>query len=1033
MPWLSKVAVVGLVMGLAWVQPSRVAGQTPSKPPTAEQVQQLLAAYQRELDESAASFAPELLIPAESAARRARSALEYQRFVEAAQAVREARWLLPIRPPDLPAHVVRVIGNTRLRHANAVTGIAYNPSNAQLASCSRDGTIRFWDLANGRQTRSIYVGQAVRTLAWSPDGSRLAAAVGKEVHVYDPATGKEQFRFRGHSDLVSCLAFHPDGQSLASGSDDGTVRLSDWQGNERLLAPRPGQKQPPIVALAYTPTGQQLLQLDQAGILTVLTPQEPKPAAEPARLTLLAKDKTQGIALALSANGRLLAASLVPGKAHLFELGIDRLEGSVSVRLQRVYTTPGQGLVTALGFDKTGQRLVTSSNDPLAASPDGIVGNVRVWDTLTGKLMQTYRGHTAKIDALAIAPDGSQIASGGQDQNVKLWSLGLTDPHRLLAMQKGEIWCVAVSPDGQLVAAAGSDKQVRIYNYADGKERHVLAGHQGVVNALAFSPQGDWLISGGTDKVVKVWDTKTGNLLRQLPTEQSPVMALAISPDGKQLAAGGADRSVYLWTLATGQLQHRLQGIPAAVTALAYYPSGRCLAVGDAAGGVKLVDAEQGNVLPNLDFKAHVVGVSGLSFNATGTLLASCGGESRIRLYSVAAGPAKAPPTAITSLAELDGHLTPVSAVAFSPDGNSLASGAGDQTVKIWSVSEKTELRTFRGHTDWISGLAFAPDGRTVISVGVDRSVRVWDTRTSESPTPPGHWRAINALSITADSQLLVTGSDDRSVRVWNLTNGVELASPYQHPNAVNAVCISPEGKLIVSASRTTTNPPTDEIKLWDRLTGQLRRIEQTPHQILLVQCTPDGERLTTWQLLRSAKESNSLLTMHRLDPWQSLFSFSEPNRRHTCVGLCADGVHVALGGPDGSVRVWDISNGKQLGQDIAAHRRAVADVGLSPDMSLLFTATSDAEVKIWELQKAQLLHTIQAHDSPLAGLIVGPTGDRFATFDSTGGIKVWDTQAKLLRVWELRMPVATVAFTPDGRHLLSANGDGTVYLLQLP
>lgn len=1033
MPWLSWMVTVGLVGWLACTQAAPAHAQAPPKQPSVEQVEQLLAAYQRELDESAATYAAELLIPAQSAARRARSALQYKRLSEAAQAVREARWLLPITPPDLPAHVKRVIGNTRLRHANAVTGVAYNPVNAQLASCSRDGTIRFWDLANGRQTRSIYVGQAVRTLAWSPDGTRLAAAVGKEVYVYDPATGKEQFCLRGHSDFISCLAFQPDGQALASGSDDRSVRVWDWQGNARLIQPEPGQPQQAIVALTYSRDGQYLLQLDQTGALTVLAPQEQK-QPQLVRLNLV-KEKAQGSALALAANGRLLAASLVPGKVHLFELTIDRLQASVSVSLQRVYDTPGMGTVTALGFDKTGQRLVTSSNDANSSGTDGVVGNVRIWDTLTGKLVQTYRGHTAKVDALAIAPDGSQIASGGQDQNVKLWSLGLTDPHRLLATHRGEIWSLAVSPDGKLVAAAGSDGLVRVYDYADGTERYALPGHRGVVNALAFAAQGDTLVSGGADKLVKVWDIKTGKLLRELPTEQSQVMALAVSLDGKQLAAGGSDRSVYLWTLATGKLERRLQGVPAAVTALVYCPpAGRFLAVGDAAGGVKFYDCEQGNALPNLDLKAHVVGVSGLCFNAAGTLLATCGGESRIRLYSVQAGPPNAGPSVLVPLTTFDGHTTPVSSVAFSPDGSLLASCAGDQTVKIWSIEEKTELRTLRGHTDWVSGVVFAPDGRSVITVGVDRSVRVWDTRTSESPTPPGHWRAINALSVTADSQLLVTASDDRSVRVWNLSNGAELAGGlFQHTSAVNAVSVSPDGKLIVSASRTSANTATDEIKVWDRLMGQLRRIDQTPNQILLLQFTPDSERVCAWQLLRSAKESNSLLTMHRLDPWQKLVEFGEQNRRHTCVGLSADGIHAAFGGPDGSVRVWDIVKRQQLGKDIAAHRRAVTDVGLSSDNHLLFTATSDAEVKIWDLEKAELLHSVQTHDSTLAGLIVSPKGDRFATFDRNGGVKVWDTQAKLLRSWELRMPVATVAFTPDGQHLLSANGDGTVYMLELP
>ena len=180
---------------------------------------------------------------ADELAKRAEAALTAGRLAEAAELYREARWLLPALPPDFPENVARVFGSPRLRHADRIEDLAFSPDGSLLATASKDGMVKLWDVATGRALRVIRGGGPAALLnptgksvavALSPDGKTLAFAAGNIIQLHETDSGKELRKLEGHTAAVASLAFSPDGKTLASGSGDKSVRTWEVESGKQL-------------------------------------------------------------------------------------------------------------------------------------------------------------------------------------------------------------------------------------------------------------------------------------------------------------------------------------------------------------------------------------------------------------------------------------------------------------------------------------------------------------------------------------------------------------------------------------------------------------------------------------------------------------------------------------------------------------------------------------------------------------------------------------------------------------------------------
>ncbi|NQT17945.1 MAG: hypothetical protein HQ582_34655, partial [Planctomycetes bacterium] len=277
----------------------------------------------------------------------------------------------------------------------------------------------------------------------------------------------------------------------------------------------------------------------------------------------------------------------------------------------------------------------TNTTYGVAFSPDGSTlasgsrdTTVKLWSIATGQVLRSFKAHqhnSNHVYAVDFSPNGSTVAwAGAATTTVKLLNLATGQIRQTSGAHTASIAAVAFSPDGSIVASAGDDSTIKLWDVSTGQLRRTLEGHTSGVFSVAFVPDGATLVSGSGDRTIKLWDTANGELRRTLTGHTDTVFSVAVSPDGSILASGARDRTAKLWRLATGEVLHTLQGHTSHVRSVAFNPDATLVASGSMDATVKLWDVATGELERSLETAARE-GILAVAFSPNGSVLASAG------------------------------------------------------------------------------------------------------------------------------------------------------------------------------------------------------------------------------------------------------------------------------------------------------------------------------------------------------------------------------------------------------------------------
>jgi WD40 repeat protein len=588
--------------------------------------------------------------------------------------------------------------------SGVVTAVAYSPGGKTLAAGYSGGTIRLWDVASHRLISTASWGGAPLALAFTDGGKTLEVAGPAALGAWDLAK-QARIAARPFTGVTGgrSVAFSPDGTTLATGGDDGNVRLWDAATQQEIGAPMSSDLKP-VEAVAFSP------------------------------------------------DGTTVAAASSDGTVQLWNAATQQEAGTTMV--------DGSAAVSALEFSPGGKFLAVGGDD----------GNVRLWDVATQSQAGATMATGAPVAALSFNASGTTLATAESDGATELWAFATQEQTgaALAAQGAGGVSALAFSPNASVLATGDGNGAIELWDPAgfhqssapivtSTPESPAAAGG----HAPAVLSRGDILAVSDGRGTVRLWNALTRRSIGPPIASHHAVTGLALSPDGKVLAV--AADGLQLWSTATGQ---RI---------------GRTLPAADASGPVAI--------------------------SPDGSMVAAIGTDGKARLWKVATQQETG--TAVTV-----GPGASRGALAFSPDGKTFATVSADGTATLWSVATQHRIGALMtGDAQGSSGVpaaggspvaavAFSPDGATLATTSASSGIRLWDTATQQEigmPMTAGPG-PVYAVAFSPDATILATAGGDGSARLWDTATQEEIGTPMTAgPGPVYAVAFSPDATTLVT------------------------------------------------------------------------------------------------------------------------------------------------------------------------------------------------------------------------------------------
>ena len=652
--------------------------------------------------------------------------------------------------PDIRRDETKILENpppvdTEGPTTTAVRSVAISPDGNHIAWASDDG-VRVWDAqTNDIRTLSTAGDCGSSAVAYSRNGKWLAAAgCDQTVLLLDANSLDTVAAPMKNSGAVLSISFDPDSTSIATGADDGTVRVWDTNGHQRFTRLATHAPKTEVDSVAFTPDGQFVV--SGGGDHTVRlwnakTGEEARPPfADPAE-----DDTVYGVAV--SPDGGRVIVGRSDGTMQLLDAH------TLERRSPTIQAHPND--IESVAYSPDGTRIITGGGD----------NTVRIWDseTLT-RIGSPLIGHHGTVQSVIYSLDGSRIVSGGFDGSVRIWDAVAGVP--MPARNGAEIRAVAFSPDGTQVALGGTDGTITMWEARTGRFIRQLGqpckAFDCSINSVAFDPQRPRLVSGATTRratgEVRIWDLanpgQSARLEMPIPPDVPTVVdgrvkSVTFTPIGSAnylLAAVGWDGVVRLWDaqepvpqlVATARAHATKDGqdVTYQVQSVAFSPDGSRLATGS---GPNLNDTNSNynylqlwkvdlspvpRLIPDGDPIEDSPGwdILGVAFDHKGERVVSSGFDGTVRVFEVSSH---------KRLKLLSSDQNPVLSLAFAHDHPWLVTGAADGKVRLWDIDTYQPIGTpLTGHLGWVYSVAVSPNDEWILSGSGDQTARLWSSPT---------------------------------------------------------------------------------------------------------------------------------------------------------------------------------------------------------------------------------------------------------------------------------------------------------------
>jgi len=603
---------------------------------------------------------------------------------------------------------------------------------------------------------------------------------------------------RGHDAIVRVVAAAPAGDRLATGDDQGVVRVwvTGTEGMHREAHQLRGHGAP-IWSAAFAPDGQRLVTAAEDGTAMVWN-------ASSGRLIGRLQGHTAAIyGVAFAPDGGSIATASGDGSIGLWDA-----EGGEK---RSAFVPPWKSVsrdrnVYGVAFAARGDRLA-------AACGDGVI---RLWDIATGKPLRDLRGHSRRVFGVAFSPDDRRLASAAEDGTARLWDLEADAP-ALVLRHPLRVNAVAWRADGSSLATVSADAILRIWNSTSGGIERELVGHRDVVWSVACLPV-DRFVTSSADTTARIWGSGADNEpIMQCGDEAGlGVRGVACSPDGRLVATATAQGQVTLWNRATCGMEQTMPAVRGRVNAVEFSPSGDLVIAACGDGVVRIYAVADAKEVYQIE--THAGPVFAATFSPDGQRVAIAGAGSTdagtepgsLQIHTV--WPES------KQMLNLP-HPGRVHCAVWSRDGRRLASACADGLLREWDAATGELLGAFQGHRDDVNWVASSRDGSRVATASSDGTVRLWSPLDGwsniELNGPVGQvWE----VAFSPDGTRIAAGGADGGLHVWQAESGRHLLALDAHEGPIWGVVFTPDGESILTGGDDGT------VRVWGVSAAELHR-----------------------------------------------------------------------------------------------------------------------------------------------------------------------------------------------------------------